>query len=89
MMHDAGAGSWWSAGAAIRLPTMNEPYVILVVDDEQVLRDGCSLILKPEGYRVVTALNGQEALETLAREAVNVVLCDLKMPVMGALEVLE
>jgi two-component system phosphate regulon sensor histidine kinase PhoR len=68
---------------------MNEPYVILVVDDEKVLRDGCTLILKPEGYRVITAMNGQEALEALAREAVNVVLCDLKMPVMGALEVLE
>ncbi|MBM4289671.1 MAG: response regulator [Deltaproteobacteria bacterium] len=68
---------------------MNEPYAILVVDDEKVLRDGCTLILKPEGYRVLTAMNGQEALETLASETVNVVLCDLKMPVMGALEVLE
>ena len=68
---------------------MNEPYVILVVDDEKVLRDGCTLILKPEGYRVITAMNGQEALEALASEAVNVVLCDLMMPVMGALEVLE
>ena len=42
-----------------------------------------------EGYRVITAANGQEALELLAAEPVNVVLCDLKMPVMGALEVLE
>lgn len=68
---------------------MNEPYTILVVDDEAVLRDGCTLILKPEGYRVTTAANGQEALEKLASEPVNVVLCDLKMPVMGALGVLE
>jgi signal transduction histidine kinase len=62
---------------------------ILVVDDEKVIRDGCSRILAPEGYRVVTAIHGQEALEVMAREAVNAILCDLKMPVMGALEVLE
>ena len=68
---------------------MEEPTTILVVDDEKVIRDGCILALKPEGYRVTTAENGQEALEVLARESVQVVLCDLKMPVMGALEVLE
>jgi len=68
---------------------MADQETILVVDDEKVLRDGCTLILRPEGYRVTTAANGQEALEVLAAEPVNVVLCDLKMPVMGALEVLE
>ena len=68
---------------------MEEPTTILVVDDEKVIRDGCVLALKPEGYRVATAENGQQALEVLARESVQVVLCDLKMPVMGALEVLE
>jgi signal transduction histidine kinase len=68
---------------------MEEQYTVLVVDDEKVIRDGCALILKPEGYRVATAENGQQALELLARETVHVVLCDLKMPVMGALEVLE
>lgn len=62
---------------------------ILVVDDEKVIRDGCSRILTPEGYRVLTAVHGQEALEVMATKAVNVVLCDLKMPVMGAVEVLE
>ena len=68
---------------------MADQQTILVVDDEKVLRDGCTLILKPEGYRVTTATNGQEALDQLAAEPVNVVLCDLMMPVMGALEVLE
>ncbi len=64
-------------------------HTILVVDDEEVLRLGCSRVLTGEGYRVITAANGQEALELLAAQPVNVVLCDLKMPVMGALEVLE
>ncbi len=68
---------------------MMDQYTILVVDDEQVLRDGCTLILKPEGYRVLTAANGKQAMAVLAAAPVNVILCDLKMPVMGALEVLE
>ncbi len=68
---------------------MSEQYTVLVVDDEKVIRDGCTLILQPEGYLVKTAANGREALDLLAAEPVNVVLCDLKMPVMGAIEMLE
>lgn len=68
---------------------MSDQYTVLVVDDEKVIRDGCTLILQPEGYRVKTAASGKEAIELLEAEPVNVVLCDLKMPVMGALEVLE
>jgi signal transduction histidine kinase len=68
---------------------MANDYTVLVADDEKVVREGCSRILTPEGYTVVTAANGREALDKLAAEPVNVFLCDLKMPVMGALEVLE
>jgi len=64
-------------------------HTILVVDDEKVIRDGCSRLLNREGYRVLTAVNGQEALEMLTREPVDLILCDLVMPVMGAFEVLE
>lgn len=62
---------------------------ILVVDDEKVVRDGCQRMLAPEGYQVLTAENGQEGLDVLGVEPVNLILCDLKMPVMGALEFLE
>jgi len=68
---------------------MEEQITILVVDDEKVIRDGCTLLLQPEGFRVVTAASGREALDLMRDQPVNVVLCDLKMPVMGALEVLE
>jgi two-component system, OmpR family, phosphate regulon sensor histidine kinase PhoR len=68
---------------------MSNQYTVLVVDDEKVIRDGCTLILQPEGYQVKTASNGREAIDLLGTEPVDVVLCDLKMPVMGALEVLE
>jgi two-component system phosphate regulon sensor histidine kinase PhoR len=68
---------------------MEEQITILVVDDEKVIRDGCTLLLEPEGYRVATAASGREALDLMDTQPVNVVLCDLKMPVMGALEVLD
>jgi signal transduction histidine kinase len=64
-------------------------HIVLVVDDEKVIRDGCSRMLGSEGYQVMTAANGREALDVLAAEPVDLILCDLKMPVMGAIEVLE
>ena len=68
---------------------MTDSATVLVVDDEKVVRDGCSRILSPEGFQVLTAKNGQDALDVLDRQPTNVILCDLKMPVMGALGVLE
>ena len=68
---------------------MAEQETVLVVDDERVVRDGCCRVLKPEGLQVLTAEDGQKALEALEREVVNLILCDLKMPIMGALGVLE
>jgi two-component system, OmpR family, phosphate regulon sensor histidine kinase PhoR len=62
---------------------------VLVVDDEKVIRDGCSRVLSLEGLRVVTASDGEEALNMLRSESVNAVLCGLKMPGMSALELLE
>jgi len=64
-------------------------HTVLVVDDEKVIREGCSRLLSIEGYRVVTAANGREALDLLSNEPTDLVLCDLVMPVMGAFEVLE
>lgn len=68
---------------------MEEMTTVLVVDDEKVIRDGCTLLLQPEGYSVATAASGREALDLMRIQPVDVVLCDLKMPGMGALEVLE
>ena len=68
---------------------MSEPGTILVADDEEAIRTGIARVLKSEGHQVLTAANGQEALDQLAKDHVDVVLCDLKMPVMGAFEVLE
>ena len=62
---------------------------VLVVDDERVVREGCQRVLKGRGYEVLTAENGQAALDCLLREQVDVLLLDLKMPIMGGEEVLE
>jgi DNA-binding NtrC family response regulator len=62
---------------------------VIVVDDEKVIREGLKRLLSSEGYRVLTAENGRDALDLIRCESIDVVLCDLKMPVMDAVEVLE
>ena len=61
---------------------------ILVVDDEPAIRAILSDLLVHEGYRILTAADGFEALEVLGRESVHLVISDLKMPGMGGLELL-
>lgn len=68
---------------------MNESIKILVVDDERVVRDGCHRVLTGKGFEVLTAENGREAMDILADKLVDVILLDLKMPVMSGEEVLE
>jgi DNA-binding NtrC family response regulator len=64
-------------------------HTVLLVDDEKVIREGCRRAFAAEGFRVLTAGNGREALEALDSETIDAILCDLKMPVMGAMGVLE
>lgn len=62
---------------------------VLVVDDEENMRHMLCLLLAREGYRVSAAEHGAQALELLMRDPADIVLCDLKMPVMGGMEFLE
>jgi two-component system, OmpR family, phosphate regulon sensor histidine kinase PhoR len=68
---------------------MNDKIAILVADDERAIRDGCHRVLTGQGYEVFGAENGQLALDMLAQKRVDILLLDLKMPVMGGEEVLE
>lgn len=68
---------------------MTEKFKILVVDDEKIVRDGCHRVLTGKGYEALTAENGQQAMDLLSNEAVDIILLDLKMPVMSGEEVLE
>lgn len=61
---------------------------ILVVDDERVVRDGCHRVLTGKGFTVLSAENGEQAMDVLVREPVDIILLDLKMPVMSGEEVL-
>jgi YesN/AraC family two-component response regulator len=62
---------------------------ILIVDDEEPLRRMCRQILNVRGYEVDTAGNGEEALTMAAETEYDIVLLDLKMPIMGGLECLH
>ena len=60
---------------------------ILVVDDDEALRESLALLLAAEGYEAVTAHDARSALERL-EEPVDVVLCDVRMPGTDGLELL-
>jgi two-component system response regulator HydG len=62
---------------------------ILVVDDEASARNGLAKLLTQEGYTVETAADGREGLEIIMEKAPDVVITDLKMPVMDGMELLE
>lgn len=62
---------------------------ILIVDDEQSIREGSERILSRMGCQVFTASRGEEGLELLSREPVSIVLLDMKMPGMDGMEVLK
>lgn len=62
---------------------------ILVVDDEKDIRISLTGILEDEGYQVVTAASGVEALETARQDLPDLVLLDIWMPGMDGLETLE
>lgn len=62
---------------------------VVVVDDESLVRSGLSMILQAEGdVRVVGACSGQDAVALVARERPDVVLLDIRMPVVDGLTVL-
>ena len=61
---------------------MEDPTRVLVVDDEQVLRELVAETLELEGYVVETAANGAEALAKVRTHAPHAIVLDLMMPVM-------
>ena len=61
---------------------------ILIVDDDDSLRESLELVLAAEGYEVVSAAEGNEALAVLDRAPVDLVLCDVRMPGIDGMELL-
>jgi DNA-binding NtrC family response regulator len=62
---------------------------ILVVDDEEIIRESLSYILRKEGYIVEEAGNGKIAIEKLKEDSFELVITDLEMPEMKGTELLE
>ena len=62
---------------------------VLVVDDSLSVRKFASMILKANGFTVVTAVNGQDALDKLEKENVFSIITDLEMPIMHGYELLR
>ncbi|MEO9484997.1 MAG: sigma-54 dependent transcriptional regulator [Ekhidna sp.] len=62
---------------------------ILVVDDEKSIRDALRDILSEEKYDVLTAEDGEDGWSKLEQEKIDLVLCDIKMPKMDGMELLN
>jgi EAL domain-containing protein (putative c-di-GMP-specific phosphodiesterase class I) len=62
---------------------------VLVVDDDEALLRIMSIVLSRKGFRVETAPNGLAAMQALEKHAFDVILCDVDMPQMSGLALLE
>lgn len=67
---------------------MKKKHKILIVDDEEAIRDSCSQVLRRAGYWVKTAVDALEGLNSITQETFDVVLLDLKLPRLNGLEAL-
>ncbi len=63
--------------------------IILVVDDDESMRDSCTQILTKDGYQAESAKDGASGLEQIKEKKPDLVLIDLKMPGINGLELLE
>jgi DNA-binding NtrC family response regulator len=62
---------------------------ILVVDDEKSILDLLSVVLRKEGYSVLTSLSATQALNIINKEDLDLVLTDIKLPQMSGMEILK
>jgi DNA-binding response OmpR family regulator len=61
--------------------------LILLVDDEEIVREAISEVLIDEGYKVITAKDGQEALDLAQKEPIDLVVLDADIPKKNGFEV--
>jgi CheY-like chemotaxis protein len=83
-------GSCGSVGSRRRqpCPAMKKPRVLLVDDDRSVL-DALGSVIESEGFELISAVDGHQAVERLRLQPSDIVLLDLNMPVMGGVDALE
>jgi two-component system chemotaxis response regulator CheY len=64
-------------------------YSILITDDEDSSRHALRDIVEPEGYRVLLASSGEQALDIVREEPVHLAILDMNMPTLTGLETLQ
>ncbi|HWU40639.1 MAG TPA: response regulator, partial [Candidatus Acidoferrum sp.] len=68
---------------------MTRPERILIVDDEEQMRDLLAKVLEKNGYQVSSAGDGGHALSLLEREPMDLVVTDVRMPGLNGMEALR
>ena len=68
---------------------MKNNITILIVDDEMMMRNLLKKILRRDGFKVILAEDGEDALRILGNSKVDLIICDMKMPNMSGLELLR
>lgn len=68
---------------------MTERKTVLIVEDDRDARFVLSAILNHDGYRVIEAVNGEEGVALAAAELPDVIVMDLRMPIMNGMQAAE
>lgn len=66
----------------------NNNFSILIIDDEESMRDSCLQVLRKDGYNAAAAKDGQEGIEKARKTKPDIALVDLRMPGLGGMDVL-
>jgi len=69
--------------------TEKHPKRVLIVDDEEVIRDICAQVLGQMGFKTLEAQDAQEALERILSQEIDLLITDIRMPGMSGLELLK
>lgn len=77
------------AGSSPCLPVSVSPCLVLIVDDEPLIRETLAEFLTQEGFAVEVCGSGEEALELAAAQRFDVALCDVQLPGIDGIELLE
>jgi CheY-like chemotaxis protein len=65
------------------------PYSILITDDDRACREALREIVEPQGYRIILASSGEEAVEIVRVEPVHAALLDMHMPTLTGLDTMR
>ena len=77
------------ADTALTVHTSAQPATLLCVDDEANILSALKRLFRPHGYRVLTALSGEQGLKLLGETGVDLVISDMRMPEMDGASFLE